>query len=597
MSKIKLLSDEIINQIAAGEIVERPSSALKEIVENAIDAHGKNIDIFLKSGGKTKIVVEDDGDGLSKEDLSMAIQRHATSKLSGSNLFEINSYGFRGEALPSIASVSNFSIESNGFGISVNFSKTSEIYPSNISNGTRVTIENLFDKTPARLKFLKSDSVELSNCISVIENFSLTKKDVNFNLGSENGSILSFKNTSLDDRISSIFGAELFKKAINFEESDGTISINGYLFHPMDSKYSQGFQKIFINGRIVKDKTVSASIKNAYRDLIPTGRFAACVIFIEIDPFYVDVNVSPTKSEIRFRDSGYVQKFLTESIKKNLTKFDRVVIDFNIEKFSNIGSKIGSNVEKKEPFQNQKISEVFKGYQPLQRPSNFLINTVSEKPSFIDVPEIVENYVEQPQPILKSEIYPEQKFFGEPICQIFDTYIITKTENGIMIIDQHAVHEKITMEKMIEELNIKNKQFLMKPEIIKLTSQQLEIAKLIKENLENCGFSIEIIQESIVISGIPTILNSEIALQFVEDILESSSDTIEDLETIDKIRNKIADKACHNSIRSGRKLSQNEMVGIIDDMEKTKSIHQCNHHRPSFVMISKDQLESMFERS
>ena len=593
MGKIKLLSDEIINQIAAGEIVERPSSALKEIVENAIDAHGKNIDIFLKSGGKTKIVVEDDGDGLSKEDLSMAIQRHATSKLSGSNLFEINSYGFRGEALPSIASVSNFSIESNGFGISINFSKTSEIYPSNISKGTRVTIENLFDKTPARLKFLKSDSVELSNCISVIENFSLTKKDVNFNLGSENGSILSFKNISLDNRISSIFGAELFKKAVHFEESDGTISIKGYLFHPMDSKYSQGFQKIFINGRIVKDKTVSASIKNAYRDLIPTGRFAACVIFIEIDPFYVDVNVSPTKSEIRFRDSGYVQKFLTESIKKNLTKFDRVVIDFNIEKFSNIGS----NVEKKEPFQNQKISEVFKNYQPLQRPSSFLINTVSEKPSFRDTPEIVENYVEQPQPILKSEIYPEQKFFGEPICQIFDTYIITKTENGIMIIDQHAVHEKITMEKMIEELNTKNKQFLMKPEIIKLTTQQLEIAKLAKENLENCGFSIEIIQESIVISGIPAILDNDTAIQFVEDILESSSDIIEDLETIDKIRNKIADKACHNSIRSGRKLSQNEMVGIIDDMEKTKSIHQCNHHRPSFVMLSKDQLESMFERS
>ena len=597
MGKIKLLSDEIINQIAAGEIVERPSSALKEIVENAIDAHGKNIDIFLKSGGKTKIVVEDDGDGLSKEDLSMAIQRHATSKLSGSNLFEINSYGFRGEALPSIASVSNFSIESNGFGISINFSKTSEIYPSNISKGTRVTIENLFDKTPARLKFLKSDSVELSNCISVIENFSLTKKDVNFNLGSENGSILSFKNASLEDRISSIFGAELFKKAVHFEESDGTISINGYLFHPMDSKYSQGFQKIFINGRIVKDKIVSASIKNAYRDLIPTGRFAACVIFIEIDPFYVDVNVSPTKSEIRFRDSGYVQKFLTESIKKNLTKFDRVVIDFNIEKFSNIGSKVGSNVEKKEPFQNQKISEVFKNYQPIQRPSSFLINTVSEKPSLQEIPKIVEDYIEQPQPILKSEIYPEQKFFGEPICQIFDTYIITKTENGIMIIDQHAVHEKITMEKMIEELNTKNKQFLMKPEIIKLTTQQLEIAKLAKENLENCGFSIEIIQESIVISGIPAILDNDTAIQFVEDILESSSDIIEDLETIDKIRNKIADKACHNSIRSGRKLSQNEMVGIIDDMEKTKSIHQCNHHRPSFVMLSKDQLESMFERS
>ena len=597
MGKIKLLSDEIINQIAAGEIVERPSSALKEIVENAIDAHGKNIDIFLKSGGKTKIVVEDDGDGLSKEDLSMAIQRHATSKLSGSNLFEINSYGFRGEALPSIASVSNFSIESNGFGISINFSKTSEIYPSNISKGTRVTIENLFDKTLARLKFLKSDSVELSNCISVIENFSLTKKDVNFNLGSENGSILSFKNASLEDRISSIFGAELFKKAVHFEESDGTISINGYLFHPMDSKYSQGFQKIFINGRIVKDKIVSASIKNAYRDLIPTGRFAACVIFIEIDPFYVDVNVSPTKSEIRFRDSGYVQKFLTESIKKNLTKFDRVVIDFNIEKFSNIGSKVGSNVEKKEPFQNQKISEVFKNYQPIQRPSSFLINTVSEKPSLQEIPKIVEDYIEQPQPILKSEIYPEQKFFGEPICQIFDTYIITKTENGIMIIDQHAVHEKITMEKMIEELNTKNKQFLMKPEIIKLTTQQLEIAKLAKENLENCGFSIEIIQESIVISGIPAILDNDTAIQFVEDILESSSDIIEDLETIDKIRNKIADKACHNSIRSGRKLSQNEMVGIIDDMEKTKSIHQCNHHRPSFVMLSKDQLESMFERS
>ncbi|MDR2598492.1 MAG: DNA mismatch repair endonuclease MutL, partial [Holosporales bacterium] len=327
MGRIKFLSNKLVNQIAAGEIVERPCAALKEIVENSIDANAKNIKIFLKRGGKEKIVVEDDGDGLLYDDLPMCIQRHATSKLSGTNLFEVKSYGFRGEALPSIAAVSNFSIESNGYGITVNFSEISDVFPSKITQGTVVTIESLFNQLPARLKFLRSDTAELSACVSAIQNFAIINDGINFTLRSEDRNILSFQSESIESRIASVFGSEMFERSVYFTESDGTISVQGYLFHPTDSKYSQDFQRIFVNSRLVKDRTISGALRSAFRDLIPSGRFAAAILFIEIDPFYVDVNVSPTKSEIRFRDVKYAQNMVTNSIKKNLKKFDRIALD------------------------------------------------------------------------------------------------------------------------------------------------------------------------------------------------------------------------------------------------------------------------------
>lgn len=601
MSKIKLLSDDLINQIAAGEIVEKPASALKEIVENALDAEANTIEIFLQNGGKTKIIVKDDGIGLSKEDLKMAIKRHATSKLSTSNLFDISSYGFRGEALPSIASVSNFTIESNLFGISVNFSETSEIFHSQIENGTKVTIENLFDKLPARLKFLKSDSSELSYCLSVIENFALTNPKTSFFVRAEERNLISFHNDTLQSRISTVLGKESFNKAIYFEDQDDVISVSGYLFHPMDSKYSQGYQKIFINNRIVKDKITSSALKNAYKDLIPSGRFAVAAIFINVDPFHIDVNISPTKSEIRFRDTAYVQKFLTNSFKKAVSKFDRVNLDFDISKITNF--PLSKNSEKP--------SFDIKPELPKFAENNFTSKKFSENSSSIlkdifeekinQVPDTSEPYISE-IPVVEKESHTiieektENHFFGKPIVQLFNSYIITQIDDGIMIIDQHAVHEKITQEKMLKQITKENKQFLIKPEMLELSSSESNSIKEYLNDLELCGFSLDLIQNTIMISAIPAIININEAIEFIKNLI-SDDESKTTLETIDFIKKKIADKACHNSIRFGRKLTMEEMTEIIEQMEHTPSIHQCNHHRPSFVTIKEDQLKKMFNRS
>lgn len=606
MSKIRLLSDDLINQIAAGEIVEQPASALKELVENSIDANAKNIDIFLQNGGKSKIVVQDDGEGMDRSDLLVAVQRHATSKLRDDNLFDIRSYGFRGEALPSIASVSNFTIESRSFGVSINFSEQSDVFPSIVESGTRVTVQSLFAKTPARLKFLKSDTVELTACINVIENISLIWPDINISLRTEDKQIIAFQNDSIESRISRIMGVDIFKRSIKFEEKAEHISVSGYLFHPMDNRYSQSFQRIFINGRIVRDKTVSFAIRNAYKELIPAGRFAIAVIFIEIDPFHLDANVSPTKSEVRFRDPRSVQKFLTEAFKKNLLKFDRVTNEVDLGTLTK--QDLSQHMVAMESEQDRHITErVVHMINPLPPTTN--VQNIS---SFKKCREIKQNiHDDPPLPISDGMLAVdfqqieqqlphvddmETSFFGEPIAQVFNAYIITETENGLMIIDQHAVHEKITQDKMLRNISTNNKQFLMKPEIIELSQSEIEVATMILDKLNDCGFVIEVIQNSIMISAIPAILNPAVAVQFIRDIL-ASHDTIDDLEVLDVIRKKIADKACHNSIRFGRKLSHDEMIATIKQMEETPSIHQCNHHRPSFIEISKDQLEKMFNRS
>ena len=614
MAKIKLLSDDLINQIAAGEVVEKPSSALKELLENSIDAKARNIEIFLQNGGKSKIVIQDDGEGISKSDLSMAIRRHATSKLSDSNLFDIRSYGFRGEALPSIASVSAFTLESQGFGINVNFSDISAVFPSQIEKGTRVVVQNLFERIPARLKFLKSDTVELTACLNVIENIALIRPDVNFLLRTEVRQLLSFRNDTCGARVSKILGSDVFKRAIKFEEKGDHISVSGYLFHPLDNRYSQAFQRVFINGRVVRDKMVSSALRNAYKDLIPSGRFAIAIIFIDIDPFHLDVNISPTKSEVRFRDATSVQRFLTEAFRKNARRFDKISSEIEIARSEE--QNVCQNFVNK-PIVEPKFQRFFR----TSKSTSFSSSTLSNiPPTPITVNISQERGTRQPfeKPLTEGalaldvsldevpcrEILPEipisevpqKPVYGEPLAQVFNAYIITEVEDGIMIIDQHAVHEKITQNKIIKNLASNNKQYLVKPEILEASSAELGVAKSILDKLQECGFVVEIVQNALIVSAIPSVISPEEAKQFVQDIL-ADSEIIDDLAVMDLIRKKIADKACHNSIRFGRKLSLDEMKEIIKQMEDVPSIHQCNHHRPSFVAISKKQLEKMFERT
>lgn len=624
MSKIHILSDELINQIAAGEIIERPASIIKELIENAIDAHSTRINLFIQDSGRTKIVVEDNGYGMSQEDLSLAIKRHATSKLDDNNLMGITTYGFRGEALPSIAAVSQLKVESNGFEISVDFSQEKDITKSSFESGTKITVSNLFDRLPARLKFLRSDNIELSHCLSVVENFALTHPTIEFCIRDDKKILCNFNENSLEERISKVIGKDLFSRSIHVIEENDIVKLEGYLFHPMDSKYSQSSQKIFINNRAVKDKIVSSAIKNSYKDIIPAGRFALCVIFITINPFYLDVNVSPTKSEIRFRDSNYIQKFISDSIKKNLHKFDRVslIVDNSKLGFNEDGTYIKQNNfdytaikqdNNKMQFHDNTYS---KNHEKQLNINNLDINDKNnntkidnKKQQSIDVLETnkIKNIIEKIDNDLKTnnnlidnlitiDNKLDDNFFGEPIGQFLDTYIICKTQNELVIIDQHAVHEKIKMENIKSNLNKNSKQYLINPIKLKLNNKQLFIASNIINKLNEFGFIVSIEEKILVISAIPNILNDINIEPFFYDVLEDDYN-INEINIDDCIRMRIATSACHNSIRAGRKLSINEMKETIKEMQKTFSIHQCNHNRPSFIKITIDQLNRIFKRS
>lgn len=596
MGKIKLLSDDIINQIAAGEIVESPSSALKEIIENSIDANASNIDVFIKNGGKSKIVVEDDGDGLSQDDLEACIMRHATSKLSGNNLFDIHSYGFRGEAIPSIASVSNFSIESNGFGLSISFSEKSGLYISSFQKGAKVCVSDIFDRLPVRIKFLKSEAIELEKCKKIIENFALTRNDVNFSLNTEQGQILSLSEKSLEARVRKIYGDDLVDKAIYFEEFDDKIFIKGYLFHPAHSKRtSSNSQRLFINGRIVKDRVVSVSSNVGYRNIIDAKRYPLTLFFINIDPFFVDINVSPTKSEVKFRDEQGVRKFLVNTVTKHVLNFDKVVLDFVIPEI---------------------ISKT-----SLQNPSNY-----PEYPkihSLVDTKEVSAlikdsiNVLEIQEFNLRSNaetpvIKEKQCFFGKAVAQLFNNYIISvNDETGdVFIIDQHAVHEKITLNKIEKQLDDGNSKYLVRPEVINISKLQAHKLEKHRADFARYGFKLDIMTSgnivvganalesngsvTLIINAIPGVMTDAEAFSFIKDFSEDEEDICAVREYF---RKRLGNIACHNSIRSGRKLFITEMDELLKQMESNEDIFQCNHHRPSFLKISKQKLESMFERN
>ena len=628
MSVIRRLSDDIINQIAAGEIVERPSSALKEIIENSIDANSKNISIFIKNGGKSKIVVEDDGFGMSAEDLKMCVERHATSKLQGMNLFDIRSYGFRGEALPSIASISNFLIESNGNSLEINFSKQNEMRPSSFERGTRVSVCDIFDRLPVRLKFLKSDNVEQASCIAIIENFALVNRDINFSIRDENKVLFSSKDESIEKRISKIYGKEAFERSIFVSTENENMKVYGYIFHPIDAKYTMNNQRIFINNRIVKDKNVSSSIKIGYKDILDNRKFASSILFIEIDPFFVDVNISPTKSEVRFRDPASIQKILINLLRKNIHQFDRNSV--SISEIASSLPKLNSFVQNNpNNYKNNKINFEFDAsHNPHNDADNNQYSETSPSETVYTFDDDDDD--EHPQNSLKfcenshisyevnddedhnntpknddesqdNNHYDEQNinnnapenFFGDAICQIFGTYIISKKDDELFLIDQHAVHEKIVQEEIKQKISDHNTQYIMKPEIIELTLEQSERINNIKNHLSSCGFKIDILKESVIISAIPGVLNIEEATEFVSHVVEIEN---ENISTLDMIIDKISTIACHNSIRSGRTLSIPEMNALLRKMEQTKTICQCNHHRPSFIKISKKDINKMFER-
>ena len=593
--EIRRLPENLINQIAAGEVVERPASALKELIENSIDANATQIDIVLDDGGKSLISVSDNGIGIEKNHIGLAVERHATSKLPTNNLNKINFLGFRGEALPSIAAVSQLNIQTkskksnDAWALDVAAGNFDEIYPSSRQIGTIISVKNLFYATPARLKFLKSSNLERSYCHQIVLKQALVNPLIGFRLQADGRELLNIKpenerdtNKSFLNRIRNILGKNFADEAIKIKNSkaiknQGFAKINGFIGLPTLNKSNYSQQYLFINGRSIQDRNLSGAIRAAYRDTLPKGRFPVFCLYIEVPPEFIDVNVHPGKTEVRFEDNAIIRSLLVGSISREL----------NIS-FSQTTSEISKQaVEKFNTYNQIKLKDNYGNNE------NFFSNNDLE-PSIKPIKE-TDNFEEQ-QVIDQNDDFP----LGVALAQFSKNYIISRNSEGIVIVDQHAAHERLVLEKMkaARENKSLEKQILLLPEVINLAPTPLEMILENVELLSDIGFIIEPFGEGmIIVREVPALIGDADIKQIIIDLGDDLSSTGLPTSYLAKVDLILGNIACHRSVRSGRSLNENEMNQLLREMERTPNSGQCNHGRPTSISLSLKDIEKLFNRT
>ena len=578
--KIEILSDDLINKIAAGEVLERPSSAVKELIENSIDANANEINIYIRDGGKTEIIVTDDGHGINANDLKLAVKRHATSKLNFENFNNISSLGFRGEALPSIAAVSEMLIKTKtkndeqGSSLEINSGTIGLIKPVNQKNGTYISVRNLFFSTPARLKFLKSDNYESLNIKKLTQKLAICNYKIAFNLYVNDKNIVSAKKNNeqndfnlLKNRVSEILGYQFIENSIYFDEKVDSFRFFGFLGVPTFHKSNTNNQFIFVNNRLIYDKSLNVLFKLAYRDFISYDRFPQFICFIQCPNSEIDVNVHPGKSEVRFKNVKFLRSSIINLVKNNLKKINHFASTINTEKAINKFSN----------FKSQNLLELKENSE-----KDFSsIETITEK--------------------IKSREIEEKKSFplGYAKSQFHNTYIVSQTNEGIVVVDQHAAHERIVYERMKREIyNKKIKtQILLIPVVIDLDRSTLNALIDSLEKVRNYGLVIEPFgSDSIIVREIPGILSDcdvkNLTLDIIDELIENN-----DSSSVEEQINKICSKmACHGSIRAGRQMQLDEMNDLLRKMEATAFSGQCNHGRPTYVELKLNDIEKLFGR-
>lgn len=574
---IRVLPDFLINQIAAGEVVERPASVVKELVENALDAGADQIIIDVVDGGRTMISVIDNGRGMDKVDLANCVLRHATSKLPDDDLLNINFMGFRGEALPSIASVSDMEIDTNnemgehGFHLDAN---TNEIRPSDWENGTRIRVANLFAKTPARLKFLNTDKSELLAVVDVVKRLAMSRSDVGFLL---NNKWHFPKNQELIERIISVMGEDVRGQMlpVDAKSSSSDMRIHGYISHPTLKRASSVDQYLFVNGRPVKDKVLIAALRAAYMDVMHAREFPLCALYLELPSNSVDVNVSPAKTEVHFLEPTHVRSFIIKTLRDVLSK------TLNQNTFM-------------EPVHDTFADNKNFDLPPVQTFLNSGLNTNNLYAKKIVAEPIVSQQNCHTEPEIKVQETEFDLPLGRVIGQLNNKYILAENVNGFVIVDQHAAHERITYEKLRKH-EIKT-QPLLTPVVIKLRREDVDAVLVIKDELKQCGLVVdEFGEEAIAIFEKPADwdLNWEKCLQEIADEVRSYGHSS---RLNEKLHLKLANYACHHSVRAGRKLNMAEMDALLRDIERTEHGGECNHGRPVYKVISISELDAMFER-
>ena len=597
---IRQLSDAAANRIAAGEVVERPSSAIKELVENSIDAGASRIDISYSDGGKTLIRVKDNGHGIAENQLMLALSRHATSKIDGTDLLNIHTFGFRGEALPSMGAVGRLTITSRienvsmGATITVDGGVIHQVRPAPSSIGTIVELRNLFHATPARLKFLRTDRAESGAISDVIKRLAMSEPFVGFTLrditSGGKGRIIFRADPEAGDlfdamygRLSKILGIDFAKNSFRVDAERDGITLTGYASLPTYSRGSSVSQYIFVNGRPVKDKSLLSALRAAYSDFLHNGRYPVAALFVECDFERVDVNVHPAKAEVRFREPGIVRGLVISALRHALaeeghrassTVADATLGAFKKSETSNISTNLRMNQSWSREMQNNNLDQV--GFSELQ--NNFSARQAS---------------VETNNDQISNRL-------GAARAQVHENYIISQTADGIVIVDQHAAHERLVYEKLKNKmaLNGVSSQTLLIPEIIELSEQDSAVLMDLSADLGRFGLSIENFGgNSIVVRETPAILGEVNAKSLILDILDELKDWSESNLVKEKLDAILSRVACHGSIRSGRIMKGEEMNALLREMEITPHSGQCNHGRPTYVELKLSDIEKLFGRT
>lgn len=607
---IRVLPSNLINQIAAGEVIERPASVLKELVENAIDAGAHKIEVTLTGGGKNVLTVTDDGDGMTPEDLSLAVERHATSKLPDNDLFQINFLGFRGEALPSIGSVARLNIisrhkdSSEGWKISVEGGEKGAVEPAAISIGTRIEVRDLFYTTPARLKFLKADSFETAQCADMLQRIALANPHVAFYLYAEGRKKMALNAcdgalpAARRQRIADVLGTEFADNAVPVTAQNEFCDISGFVSLPTYNKANSLSEFLFVNNRPVRDKLILGAIKGAYQDLMMSGRYPACAIFIHVSPRYVDVNVHPTKAEVRFYDNNAVRGLLVGAIRNALSDGSRHSADTDgLEHL--LSQQMMAETEKLKAVSLGDIRSVHEAEPSVPRFQMPLPKHGRSTPP-INLPEMEKQFSVRVADAPSPETVAEVGELGLAKAQFHNTYIISQTEDSIVIIDQHAAHERITMERMKQSMAKHERipsQMLLIPEVVDLSLLEKENILEYAQTFAELGLQIEEFgPQAVLVREVPALLGDTDVKKLIKDLAAEIAEWGNAYALTDKIHHICATIACHGSVRAGRALNIEEMNRLLRDMEQTEHSGQCNHGRPTYVKIRLADIEKLFER-
>jgi DNA mismatch repair protein MutL len=599
---VRQLPETIVNRIAAGEVVERPASVVKELVENAIDAGSSRIDVFTDGGGRRRIGITDDGDGMTHADLAIAVDRHATSKLDDEDLLHIRTLGFRGEALPSIGAVAKLNIttrhasEPHAWSMSVEGGAKSAIVPAALSRGTRVEVGELFYATPARLKFLKTDRTEAEAIREVVRRLAMARPDVAFTLAGEERAPVTWA-AALPGaagrltRLGDILGTDFRSSAIEVRsERDGVI-VEGFVAAPSLTRANALGQYLFVNGRPVRDKLILGAVRGAYSDYLPRDRHPVVALFVTLDPEGVDANVHPAKTEVRFRNAGLVRALIVHALKDGLARE---------------GKRTAANSD----------GAVLTSFRPAFTPranwdwQRSPAYPVGPRPAFdgsaataFAEPGQAAFDVGTPSADVRFEETPAADQVDRPLgaarTQIHETYIVSQTRDGLIVVDQHAAHERIVYEKLKASLerNGVQRQILLIPEIVELDEATVEQLVDRAEELATFGLAIESFGPgAVAVRETPSLLGKTNAASLLRDLAEHMAEWDEALPLERRLMHVAATMACHGSVRAGRRLKPEEMNALLREMEDTPNSGQCNHGRPTYVELKLSDIEKLFGR-